>query len=306
MFANKPLSMTVLFRFSIIGLFLFSLISCGTEDTNGASGLTPDEIAAQNETDIENFLAANPNLNEMRSPSGLVYAITEEGNGVFPTLQDTVTLDFQLSLGDGSTFTDTRTSGMPLSLPMSAFVTGLQEGLQKLSVGGSGIFLLPANLGLEDLPPGISDDDLLIYDITLNDINFEFAEAAEREAIQNYLTANELVPDFVTETGLNMIFLEEGTSEEKPTISSTVIVDYHGTLLNGTIFDTTRDRGFSAEFPLANLIPGWQEGIALMSRGDRVIMVLPSAIAYGNFSPTPIIPPNAVLVFEVTLVDFVN
>ena len=299
--------MTVLFRFSIIGLFLFSLMSCGTDVPNGTSGLTPDEIAAQNEIDIENFLSANPSLNEMRSSSGLVYAITEEGNGTFPTLQDTVTIDFQVTLSDGTIFSDTRATGNPLSLPMSAFVTGLQEGLQKLSVGGRGIFLLPAILGLEDLPPGISDDDLLIYDITLNDINFEFAGEAERLAIETYLTANNLVPDFVTETGLNMIFLEEGTGEsQSPTISSTVIVDYHGTLLDGTIFDTTRDRGFSAEFPLANLIPGWQEGIALMSRGDRVIMVLPSAIAYGNFSPTPIIPPNAVLVFEVTLVDFVN
>ncbi len=294
--------MKILLRISAVSLLFFSLISCGS-DIASDSGLSPQEIAQKNQLEIEQWLAANPGVDEIRSPSGLVSVIIEEGNGVFPTVEDTVTIDFDLLLGDGTPFTSTASAGVPAILPVMSLVPGLQEGIQLLSVGGSGSFLIPAALGFDQFPDGISNDDLLIYNIILRDINFQFAGQEEQMAIDQYLAENNLVADTITPSGLHFINIEEGNGES-PTINSTVTVDYLGTLLDGTIFDTTRDRGNMATFELRNLIEGWQEGITLMSRGGTAIMILPSAIAYGNSSPAPIIPPNSVLVFEVTLIDF--
>lgn len=92
----------------------------------------------------------------------------------------------------------------------------------------------------------------------------------------------------------------------KPTAASTVEVHYHGTLTDGTVFDSSVQRGEPIKFPLSGVIPGWQEGVAMMAEGTKATLVCPSTIAYGDNGSPPVIPPGATLVFEVTLLKVVS
>ena len=105
-----------------------------------------------------------------------------------------------------------------------------------------------------------------------------------------------------TESGLQIEVLTEGKGA-KPTPSDTVTVHYTGTLIDGTEFDSSVKRGEPATFPLNGVIPGWTEGLQLMNVGSKARLVIPSELGYGPRGAGGRIPPNAVLVFEVELLD---
>ena len=90
-------------------------------------------------------------------------------------------------------------------------------------------------------------------------------------------------------------------SGPSPKATDTVRVHYHGTLMDGTVFDSSVDRGQPISFPLNRVIKGWTEGLQLMKVGDKFKFEIPPQLAYGPNSPTPKIPPNSTLVFEVEL-----
>jgi len=104
-----------------------------------------------------------------------------------------------------------------------------------------------------------------------------------------------------TPSGLKYQVLKQGTGTVSPKATDTVNVHYHGTLLNGTVFDSSVQRGQPISFPLNGVIPGWTEGLQLMHVGDKFKFEIPPNLAYGPASPSPLIPPNSTLVFEVEL-----
>jgi FKBP-type peptidyl-prolyl cis-trans isomerase len=104
-----------------------------------------------------------------------------------------------------------------------------------------------------------------------------------------------------TASGLKYQVLKRGTGTVSPKPTDTVNVHYHGTLLNGTVFDSSVERGQPISFPVNGVIPGWIEGLQLMKMGDKFKFVIPPQLAYGPNSPSPKIPPNSTLVFEVEL-----
>jgi len=108
-----------------------------------------------------------------------------------------------------------------------------------------------------------------------------------------------------TESGL--IYIEESAgSGESPKASDKVKVHYHGTLSDGTVFDSSVDRGEPATFPLNRVIPCWTEGVQMMKVGGKARLVCPSDIAYGDRGSPPKISPGAALVFEVELIEIVK
>jgi len=105
-----------------------------------------------------------------------------------------------------------------------------------------------------------------------------------------------------TASGLQYEVLTEGKGDH-PKASDKVTVNYKGSLLDGTVFDSSYDRGQPVSFPLANVIPGWTEGVQLMTPGSKYKFYLPSALAYGERGAPPKIGPNSTLVFEVELIS---
>ncbi|MEC8523155.1 MAG: FKBP-type peptidyl-prolyl cis-trans isomerase [Pseudomonadota bacterium] len=110
--------------------------------------------------------------------------------------------------------------------------------------------------------------------------------------------------DEVTQTasGLQYEVLTEGEGDAHPVATDTVLVHYHGTLLNGSVFDSSVKRGEPISFPLNRVIPGWTEGVQLMTKGAKYKFFIPARLAYGN-QRVGSIPGGSLLVFEVELLD---
>lgn len=106
----------------------------------------------------------------------------------------------------------------------------------------------------------------------------------------------------VTESGLQYEVLVEG-SGEKPVASSTVRTHYHGTLIDGTVFDSSVDRGQPAEFPVNGVIAGWTEALQMMPVGSKWRLTIPYNLAYGERGAGGKIGPYTTLVFDVELLD---
>ena len=104
----------------------------------------------------------------------------------------------------------------------------------------------------------------------------------------------------VTASGLQYKVMKEGTGP-KPILTDTVEVNYHGTLLDGTVFDSSVERGQPVEFPVGAVIKGWTEALQLMSVGSKYKLFIPSDLAYGDHAAGPKIAPNSTLIFEVEL-----
>ncbi len=104
-----------------------------------------------------------------------------------------------------------------------------------------------------------------------------------------------------TPSGLKYQVMKRGTGTVSPKATDTVNVHYHGTLLNGTVFDSSVQRGQPISFPLNGVIRGWTEGVQLMKVGDKFKFEIPPDLAYGAAGRPPVIPPNSTLVFEVEL-----
>lgn len=120
---------------------------------------------------------------------------------------------------------------------------------------------------------------------------------------QDFLEANKSKEGVkTTPSGMQYIVLKEG-SGAKPGLNDKVTTHYHGTLIDGTVFDSSVDRGQPASFPVSGVIPGWTEALQMMGVGSKWKLFLPSNLAYGERGAGGKIGPNTVLVFEVELLS---
>ena len=161
--------------------------------------------------------------------------------------------------------------------------------------------------------PLFTDPGNVILGAYFNKKNELKAQQAEKENLvykvdgEKFLEENKKKKDIqVTASGLQYMVLRKG-SGEKPSASSKVKVHYMGTTPKGEKFDSSYDRGEPIEFGLNQVIPGWTEGLQLMSKGAKFQFFIPQELAYGaNPQPGSIIKPFMPLVFEVELIDFSN
>ena len=132
----------------------------------------------------------------------------------------------------------------------------------------------------------------------------EKAKGSENEAKgQAFLAANQKKEGVTTTaSGLQYKVIKMGTGA-KPTLNDKITAHYHGTLIDGTVFDSSVDRGQPASFPVSGVIPGWTEALQLMPVGSKWTLYLPSNWAYGEKGAGGKIGPNSALVFDVELIS---
>ncbi|MBU2863066.1 FKBP-type peptidyl-prolyl cis-trans isomerase [Reinekea forsetii] len=131
----------------------------------------------------------------------------------------------------------------------------------------------------------------------------KLAEAAKAEGEEFLATNAKKEGVNVTDSGLQYEVITASGSDVRPTAEDNIKVHYHGTLVNGTVFDSSVDRGEPIEFNLGGVIKGWTEGVQLMAVGDKYRFTIPSDLAYGDSSPSPTIPAGSTLIFEVELLE---
>jgi FKBP-type peptidyl-prolyl cis-trans isomerase FklB len=129
---------------------------------------------------------------------------------------------------------------------------------------------------------------------------------ANHKAGEAFLAANKTKPGVITTaSGLQYMVIKEGTGP-KPLPTDKVKCHYHGTLIDGTVFDSSVDRGQPVEFPVTGVIQGWVEALQLMPVGSKWKLFLPSNLAYGDNAAGPKITAGSTLIFDVELLDIVK
>ena len=125
--------------------------------------------------------------------------------------------------------------------------------------------------------------------------------AADLEAIDAYLEENNINAK-ISYSGLRYVVHDYG-SGAAPVYGQSVIVHYEGTLMDGTVFDSSYERGEPSDFVVGNLIKGFNEGLSHIGEGGSISLYMPSRIAYGTRSPSDDIPENSILFFDVKLLN---
>jgi FKBP-type peptidyl-prolyl cis-trans isomerase FklB len=190
---------------------------------------------------------------------------------------------------------------------------GRQMGDQLSGNSFEGCVIDLVKAGLGDAFTGaaaqVSAEDMnAAYEVIHQKIQAEIAkESAASVAIsQEFFDENAKKDGIeVTESGLQYEVLVAGEGE-KPAATNTVRVHYHGTFLDGKVFDSSVDRGQPAEFPVNGVIQGWIEGLQLMNAGSKWRLFIPSNLAYGEQGSSGAIPPNSALIFEVELLEIIG
>lgn len=154
----------------------------------------------------------------------------------------------------------------------------------------------------EGRPPALTGDEIREAVLAYRAELLEQAKARNEQ----FLAANKLREGVKTlPSGLQYEVIEEGEGEGSPGPTDTFVAHYRGMLIDGREFDSSYGKGTPLEYTVENMIPGWVEALQKMKRGSKWRLVVPPDLAYGeNPPPRSIIPPNAVLVFEMELLDF--
>lgn len=173
------------------------------------------------------------------------------------------------------------------------------------------------NLQVEDFVKGLKDvleegKPEISYDEAKKVLNEYFMKLQKeklelnKKAGEEFLKINKERAGVVTlPSGLQYQVLQKGTGE-KPTASDKVKCHYHGTLINGNVFDSSVQRGEPAVFGVSQVIPGWVEALQMMEVGSKWRLFIPSDLAYGEHGAGEAIEPNSALVFDVELLDIVK
>jgi FKBP-type peptidyl-prolyl cis-trans isomerase FklB len=185
-----------------------------------------------------------------------------------------------------------------------------------LSIGNNFLASGIKDLNVEDFVKGVTDvlserTPEISYDEAKHIVNDYFVKLRgervnlNKEAGEEFLRINRGKAGVITlPSGLQYEILKKGAGN-KPNVTDRVKCHYHGTLVNGTVFDSSVQRGEPAVFGVSQVIPGWVEALQLMEIGSKWRLFIPSALAYGDRGAGDVIGPNSTLIFDVELLDIV-
>ena len=286
---------------------------------------SPEALMKKEVMDVSKYIA-DKKITVAPSASGVYFIEQAKGTGVKIDSGTWVTANFKVSLIDGKQIFASSDRGEPMVFEFGKrFDTrGFAEGVGQMLKGGKATFIVPSKMAFGETgnpKAGIPPFTPIVYDVEIvnaqTKADHEKQVAADKKKKEQQLETNKK-----QETSLMQKYLKEHSITAKPTASGLIYaekvkgtgaravagkkvkVHYTGTLLNGTKFDSSRDKGTPYEFVLGQgqVIKGWDEGIALMNVGGRATLVVPSSSAYGP-EDKGIIPPYSTLVFDVELMD---
>jgi len=288
---GKSLKWQLVVLFVVIGFFI---AACGPAPNSGTSeesvaGDTSSETAA--ETDSDESTTAD---------SGLEYIEIEAGTGPQPQPGDLVRVHYTGTLEDGTEF-DSSVDREPFSftLGQGQVIAGWDEGIALMNEGGKALLIIPPELAYGEAGRGpIPSNATLTFEVELVEVVPAAASDAAPEVEDDSADAEPAEIEYIE--------IEEGTGEQ-PAVGDFVYVHYTGTLEDGTQFDSS-EGGDPLPFILGQgqVIPGWDQGIALMKEGGKAQLIIPPELGYGPAGNGANIPPNATLIFDVELVDVVT
>jgi FKBP-type peptidyl-prolyl cis-trans isomerase len=269
-----------------------------------------------------------------KTADGLEYQIvTDKKDGKGPDTSDIVKVKLRIYYSEeGKKDTLLRdvvamNGGEPIELPMNvpvAYKSSWIKGLVLLTPGDSAIFRTPVDTLMkyemqgQPLPPFMKKKGQLLFSVVLVSVNSadQMKKEQEQKSAQQKETDDKLIQDYLaknnitaskTASGLYYVIDKEGTGNN-PTAGQTVVVNYTGKTLDGKVFDSNLDPQFQHVEPLAfklgghEVIEGWDEGLALLKKGSKARLFIPSPLAYGP-QERPGMPANSILMFEVELTD---
>jgi len=269
----------------------------------------PDYSAADAAT-IQKYLTDNVITNAQKQPSGLYFIpVTTNATAPLATANQVLSILYTGKLLNGTVFgSSSQNDDMPLSFRygVDRLISGVEEGLSLMHKGDKAILLIPSGLAYgANSSTSIPANSIIRFEVELVDLNPTFA-VPDDNLITRYLTKNKITTAQKQASGLYFVPTTLNPAGTPVTAGKTASVLYTGKFLNGKVFDSTTLRNnvpFDVLVGAKKVIPGFDEGLSLMRKGEKATLLIPSALAYGPAGSNPGIDPNTVLVFDIEVVD---
>lgn len=277
----------------------------------------------------------NPYPGYEKNQNGLYYKFFTKGEGELPQIGDLIEVHLNCMINDTTPLIPNTENVMKLQTPM--FAGDLNEGLAMMHRGDSVSFIVNIDstfkylFGQPTLPAEFNSTDVMRFEVKVKDfypekqyaqkfanqvkernderaasLKNDYPAETEKAAkeLESYLKKNNIDAQ-PTASGLYYVMTSEGNGE-KPEVGKAVTMHYTGRLLDGTVFDSSVERNDPFQFILGvgQVIPGWDEGVQLMSKGEKGVLYIPYYLGYGERQAGDKIVPFSNLVFEVELIDF--
>lgn len=279
------------------------LVGCSKDDNVTA------DYSATDDALIKSYLTTNTITTAQKQTSGLYFVpVVTNANATKATVGRNVSFLYTGTLLNGTTFATSGpdvTKAASLVLGNSNAITGLQEGLSLMHLGDKATLLIPSGLAFGPSGNGstVPANTVVRFDVEVVDLDYA---ATDDALIQKYLTAKSITGAQKQTSGLYYVPVTANPTGTPATAGKSVSVLYTGQLLDGTTFDASSmhsNTPFTFTLGAKQVIAGWDEGIALMRKGEKATLLIPSAQAYGASSPATSIPANSVLRFDVEVTD---
>jgi FKBP-type peptidyl-prolyl cis-trans isomerase len=236
---------------------------------------------------------AAPPPSAQSGPGGVAWIVLTPGSGKEPPgPSGTVTVHYSGWTRDGRLFDSSRQRGSPTTLPLGQVVPGFRDGVASMTEGEKRRIWIPAHLAYGDAPKLGAPAGQLTFEVELLEIL--------RPAVPPEDVATPSADATVLPSGLAYRVLRPGASSERPSADSLITVHYIGWTADGRMFDSSITRGQPFQFRVEQVIPGWGQGVQLMTVGSVYRFWIPSVLAYGD-SPSRADAPAGQLTFDVEL-----